>query len=112
MRRWEELRPELEARGVKIVTVSTDSAKMIKKSRVLHGLDAVMLADPELELTDLFGLRNTGITVRPPGVPGLPVPTTYLVDAEGIVRWIDQSEHYVKRSDPERVRAALVRSLG
>ena len=70
-----------------------------------------MLADPELELTDRFGLRNTGVTVRPPGVPGLPVPTTYLVDTDGVVRWIDQSEHYVKRSDPERVRTALAGSL-
>jgi len=96
---------------VKIVTVCTDSPGIIKKSRGLHGLQAVMLADPELELIDRFGLRNAKLTIRPPGVPGLPVPTSYFVDADGIVRWIDQSEHYAQRSDPARVRAALRASL-
>ena len=29
------------------------------------------------------------------------------IDADGIVRWIDQSSDYMRRSDPEVVRAAL-----
>jgi hypothetical protein len=40
-------------------------------------------------------------------VSGLPVPTTLLVDADGIVRWKDQSKDYMQRSDPEVVRSAL-----
>jgi len=35
-----------------------------------------------------------------------------LVDRDGIVRWIDQSESYQRRSDPVRVRAALREVLG
>jgi hypothetical protein len=42
-----------------------------------------------------------------PTLRGLPIPTTILVDAQGCVRWIDQSTDYQVRSDPERVRAAL-----
>jgi hypothetical protein len=30
-----------------------------------------------------------------------------MLDAEGIVRWKDQSADYMQRSDPDYVRAAL-----
>ena len=41
----------------------------------------------------------------------LPIPTTILVDADGIVRWIDQATDYMRRSDPERVLAAIRAAL-
>lgn len=66
-----------------------------------------MLSDRELEVTDLYGLRNQKIHSGPPGLAGLPVPTTILADAGGVVRWVDQSENYQRRSDPLRVLAAL-----
>ena len=72
-----------------------------------------MLSDRELSVTDRFGLRNQGFhSGLPGGAKALPVPTTVLTDAEGIVRWIDQSENYQRRSDPARVREALKQALG
>ena len=113
MRRWEELRPELDALGIEIVTVCTDTPEKIRAARGKHRLGATMLSDPELDVTDRFGLRNLGIHSGPPGGPkALPVPTTILADARGTVLWIDQSGDYQRRSDPERVRAALHQHLG
>lgn len=67
-----------------------------------------MLSDPELRVTDLFGLRNLGIHSGMPGkAKALPVPTSLLVDRDGTVLWMDQSENYQRRSDPDYVRAAL-----
>jgi peroxiredoxin len=67
-----------------------------------------MLSDRELAVTDRFGLRNKGIHSGPPiGAKALPVPTSLLVDADGRVLWIDQSENYQRRSDPDYVLAAL-----
>ena len=54
-----------------------------------------------------LGLRNLTTAVRPPGLPGLPIPTTLMLDAEGVVRWKDQSKDYMQRSNPDYVRAAL-----
>jgi hypothetical protein len=65
-----------------------------------------MLADPDLAVTDRYGLRNQKIQSGPPGRPQ-PVPTSILADADGVVRWIDQSETYQRRSDPDYVLAAL-----
>ncbi|MEM8487780.1 MAG: redoxin domain-containing protein, partial [Bacteroidota bacterium] len=48
MRRWEELRPEFDQRGVQIVTVSTDLPEEIRERRNVHGLQAHMLSDRDL----------------------------------------------------------------
>ena len=75
-----------------------------------------MLSDPDLEITNLYNLRNDnavkpmrgfGSLPIPTGFGSLPIPTTILIDAEGIVRWIDQADDYMIRSAPERVLAAV-----
>ena len=109
MRRLEELRAEFDQRGVQVVTVSTDWPEEITADRHLHGLQAVMLAYPELVVTDAFGLRNTAVHSAPPSddSPALPVPTTLLLDREGRVLWMDVSEDYQRRSDPSVVLEAM-----
>ena len=72
-----------------------------------------MLSDRELEVTDRFGLRNQGFhSGIPGGAKALPVPTSILADAEGKVLWMDQSENYQRRSDPDVVLGALREHLG
>lgn len=77
-----------------------------------HGAQATMLSDSDLSVTRALGLENTAPKVKPPGLVGLPIPTTILIDADHNVRWIDQATDYQVRSAPERVRAALVDALG
>jgi len=111
LRRWEELRPQLDAREIQIVTVCTDRPAKILEGHAKHKLKAAMLSDRALEVTDLYGLRNQKVHTGPPGVPGLPVPTTILADAAGVVCWIDQSENYQQRSEPGYVLAAIDQHL-
>jgi len=67
-----------------------------------------MLSDADLVVTDLYNLRHERALAPKPGmITGLPIPTTILADAEGIVRWIDQSGDYQVRSNPDRVFAAI-----
>ena len=105
----EELRPEFDQRGVQVVTISTDRPEAIRRERGGHGLQARMLSDRDLVVTDAFGLRNQGFHSAPPGdgMEALPVPTSLLIDREGKVLWMDQSENYQRRSGPEVVLAAL-----
>ncbi len=94
---------------MRIVTVSTDTVEELQNGRDTHGLQARMLADPELAVTDAVGLRNQLIHSAPPGddTDALPVPTTLLIDREGKVLWMDRAENYQRRSGPDIVRAAL-----
>ena len=93
-----------------ILTLSTDTPGEIAKGHKKHGLGATMLSDRALEVTSQFGLCNNGMHSGPPpplGAKKLPVPTTLLVDANGRVLWMDQSENYQRRSDPDYVLNAL-----
>ena len=78
-----------------------------------HGLDAIMLSDRDAALIDRLGIRNQGFHS---GIPGgakvLPIPTTALSDENGTVRWVDQSENYQRRSDPDYVLTAIQEALG
>ena len=87
------------------MTLSTDKPGEIAMGRALHGLEATMLADPGLAAIDRLGLRNRAFNnFRIPGRPGLPVPTTLLVERDGRVAWMDQSDNYTRRFDPVRIR--------
>ena len=95
---------------MKILTVSTDTPEELAKGHPRHKLGATMLADRDLAVTNRFGLRNRGIHSGPPppiAPLSLPVPTSLLVDANGTVLWMDQSENYQRRSDPDSVLGAL-----
>ena len=87
-----------------MVTVCADSPEELRKGKGKHGLEAIMLSDKELLATDALGLRNIGAMSAPRPVA---VPTSVLVDAQGVVLWIDQSEHYTDRSDRDFVMSAL-----
>jgi peroxiredoxin len=110
LRRWEDLRPELDAHGIELVAISADTPEQIRAGRAKHGAKVTLLADPQLAVTKQYGLVNRRGPGRG-GLPRLPIPTTILVDAEGVVRWIDQATDYQVRSHPDRVLAAIRRSL-
>jgi len=105
------MRPELDARGIALVAISADAPEQIRAGRAKHGAKATLLADPELAVTAQFGLVNRK-GLAPGGLRRLPVPTTLLIDADGIVRWIDQAADYAVRSHPDRVLAAIRHTRG
>ena len=112
MRRWEELRPELDARGIQIVALSSDTVEKTAAGMGKHGLRAVMLSDADLAVTDRYNLRNPkNFALKSGLIVPLAIPTTFLVDRAGIVRWIDQADDYQRRSDPDRVLAAIRTAL-
>ncbi len=95
---------------MQVLTISTDKPEEIRKRRGVHGLQARMLSDRNLAVTDAFGLRNQLVHTGKPGgddVEALPVPTTLLVSSDGEVLWIDHADNYQRRSGPEVVLTAL-----
>ena len=98
----------MDARGIQIVALSSDSVEKTATGMSKHGLRAVMLSDPDLVVTDRYNLRNPNNFALKSGIiVPLAIPTTFLVDASGIVRCIDQATDYQQRSDPDRVLAAI-----
>lgn len=97
-----------------MVTLCTDKPEVINKRRGAHGLNAIMLSDHDLRVTDAFGLRNQLTHSGPVGegaAEALPVPTTMLLDATGKVLWLEHANNYQWRSGPEVVLNAIVTHL-
>jgi peroxiredoxin len=95
-----------------MVAVSPNTVEQADSMRSQHGINVFQLADPDLEVIDLYGLRHERAMAgdmkdergmfRP-----IAIPTTILIGADGVVRWIDQSTDYRVRSDAKRVLRAI-----
>ena len=113
------MRPLLDRYEVKTIALSKDSVEIASQHRKRDGLSFTLLADPALKVIEQFGLiHQSGLEFKTFFVLGIPlgyptgfrrmaIPTTFLVDRDGIVRWIDQADDYRLRGDVERIRQAL-----
>ena len=112
---------ELEQHGVSIVALSKDSVEEAAVHKVRDGLTFVLLADPSLDVIRQYGVEHhkafgftTGkLKLGPiplsfsPSFKTMAIPTTLLVDEEGVIRWVDQADDYRLRSDNARVLSAV-----
>ena len=115
MRRWEALQPDFDALGVALVAISPDTVAEADALRARTGLRLTLLADDSLAVTDRYGVRHAKAFAPSRGRPlvrPLAIPTTFLIDGDGVVRWVDQAEDYRVRSDAPRVLAAVREALG
>jgi len=115
LRRWEALQDEFSALGVGFVAISADTPEEAARFTEKERLRMRVLADPDLEVIDLYGVRRPPTTAIGRGRKKwrpLAVPTTLLVDEDGVIRWIDQADDYRVRSDAARVLTAVREALG
>ena len=99
-----------DEKGIELVAICTDTPEQIRAGRSKHGMKGTLLSDADLSATDRLNLRNP-FNLSPRGLGGLPIPTTFLVDADGRVAWIDQTDDYMLRSAPGRVLGAINETL-
>ena len=117
--------PLLERYGVTVVALSKDPPETARAHRERDGLGFRLLSDPDLETIKRFGLLHEGaVEFRtfflpgrfplgwPTGFKQMAIPTTLLLDQEGIVRWIDQADDYRIRGDRTRTENALREAYG
>ncbi|MBB85024.1 MAG: peroxiredoxin [Deltaproteobacteria bacterium] len=100
----------LDEKEIALVAICTDTPAQLREGRPRHDIQGTLLSDADLSATDRLNLRNP-FNVSPRGLGGLPIPTTFLVDAAGKVAWIDQTDDYMLRSSPGRVLGAINETL-
>lgn len=120
------MKPMLDRYGVSVVALSKDPPELARAHRDRDGIEFTLLSDPDLAVIERFGLLHeealefttffvAGIPLGWPkrlGFDRMAIPTTLLIDEQGIVRWIDQADDYRLRGDERRTLAALEESFG
>lgn len=84
--------------------MSVDSPAVSRRLKQRLKSRVTFLADPEGALLDELGIRHRG--GRNDGAD-IAYPTAVLVDADGVVRWIFQSDSYRERARAEEIFAAI-----
>ena len=83
---YQEVKPEIEAKGVTMVGISVDSGFAHKAFRESLGIDTQLLADfePKGEVARAYGayIERAGTANR----------SLVLVDEEGVVEWVHESQ--------------------
>jgi peroxiredoxin len=82
---YQEVKPDIEAKGVELVGVSVDSPYAHKAFREKLGIDMTLLSDfePKGEVSKAYGSFLEG--------PGMANRTLVLIDADGKVEWAHES---------------------
>ena len=120
------MQSDLDEYGVSLVALSKDTVEeaAIHKSR--DGLKMPLLSDANLDVIRLYGVEHhkaLGSTTGTFTLFGLPlaftpsfttmaIPTTLLIDEDGVIRLIDQTDDYRLRSGEDRVLEALRGAFG
>jgi peroxiredoxin len=117
-----QLLPELRERGVELIAVSPQKPDGSLSTQETAELTFTVLSDPGNALARQLGIR-TGPTddaraaqrtlgldlaeLNADGTAELPMPTTLVLDAQGVVRWIDVHADYTTRSEVPDILAAV-----
>ncbi|MFT4572317.1 MAG: peroxiredoxin [Hyphomicrobiaceae bacterium] len=119
------MQPLFDEYGVTVVALSKDTPELAQAHHERDGLKFDLLCDPDLSIIKRFGLLHEGAAEfatfylpgnfplgYPVGFKQMAIPTTLLLDEQGIVRWIDQAEDYRLRGDRTRTEEALREVFG
>lgn len=111
---------------ISVVALSKDTPEEVMIHRERDNLSVKLLSDAKLKVIRQYGVEHhksygfetgsfkiLGVPVRFKGsFKSMAIPTTLLIDEEGIIRWIDQAEDYRIRSDNARLLPTIESVFG
>lgn len=111
--------PTFQRYGVQVIAISRDTPAEVLSHISRDDLTFPLLSDENLKAIKAFGLMHhkalafasfeiLGIPLGyPTGREEMAIPTSILIDENGVVQWIDQAEDYRIRGDESRLKEAL-----
>ena len=104
MRSFQHRLSELNARGVIVVGISVDPPDINKRQSQKLGYTFPLLSDPEGKVIRRYDLLHPA--AGPKGAD-IARPAEFLLDSNGIVRWVNLTENIAVRARPEQMLEAL-----
>ncbi len=121
-----QLVPALAERGIPLIAVSPQTPDESLSTQETKELTFTVLSDPANQIAGQLGILTApsdgaraaqlqlGLDltkVNADGTTSLPMPTVVVVDAAGVIRWIDVHADYTTRTEPAEVLQALSQTI-
>ena len=104
MRSFQQRLSEFEARGVRVVGISVDPPEINQRQSHKRGYTFPLLSDPKMHAIRRYDVLHPG--AGPKG-EDIARPAEFLLDSNGIVRWVNLTDNIAVRARPEQVLDAL-----
>jgi mycoredoxin-dependent peroxiredoxin len=104
LRSFQHRLSEFEARGINVVAISVDSPDINKRQSQKLGYTFPLLSDPDAKTIRRYDVLHPG--AGPKGAD-IARPAEFLLDSNGIVRWVNLTENIAVRARPEQVLEAF-----
>lgn len=95
---------EFDKRGIRVVIISVDTPEASKRHAGKLGHTFPMLSDANAEVIRRYDLLHHG---GGPHKEDISRPAEFLVDSNGIVRWVNLTDNIGVRARPEQALAAF-----
>lgn len=100
MRSFQESLSKFEGRGIRVVALSIDPQETTKDLKQKRGYTFTFLCDDKAEVIKAWDLFHPG---GRRGEQDIARPADYLIDAKGVIRWVNLTENYRDRPKAEDV---------
>lgn len=104
MRSFQRSLTEFDARGIRVVAISTDPAETTRGHCQKLGFTYTFLSDPKAEVVRSYGLLHPSAG---PNGEDIARPAEFLIDSHGLVRWMNLTGSVTARARPEVVIEAF-----
>ena len=104
MRSFQQRLSDFDARGIRIVGISVDPPEINRRQSQKRGYTFPQLSDPKAEVIRRYDVLHPG--AGPKGAD-IARPAEFLIDSNGIVRWVNLTENIAVRARPEQVLDAF-----
>jgi peroxiredoxin len=104
LRSFQHRLSEFDARGIRVAGISVDPPEVSQRHSQKLGCTFPLLSDPDAKI-----IRRYDVLHPAAGPKGADIarPAEFLLDSNGIVRWVNLTENIAVRARPEQVFEAL-----
>jgi len=94
---------QFHAVGIRPVAISVDTPETNRQMLSQAGYTFTFLSDPNVETIRSYDLVHAG---QGEGGHDIARPAEFLLDSQGVVRWVNLTENYWVRARPEQILEA------
>ena len=100
MRSFQRSLSDFDARGIRVVGISVDPPEINRRQSQRFGYTFPLLSDRKAEVIRRYDVLHPG--AGPKGAD-IARPAEFLIDSNGMVRWVNLTENIAVRARPEQV---------